>query len=317
MARLEVRPFSAEFVEAAGGLLAARHRAHRAVEPLLPAAYEEPATAAAEVEALTAAGATGAVGLRAGRVTGFLLGSHRDDELWGPNVWVEPAGHALDAAEDVRDLYATAARAWVDEGRVRHYSIVPASDAGLVDAWFRLSFGLQHELALREVPGTAWPEGVRLAQSEDVEALVELAPAVSNHHAGAPVFSPGGPVTPPDEIRADLLDELPDESIGNLVAERDGAVAGWFHVVSVERSSVHSGLARPPGAALLAWAATSPHVRGSGAGRSLTDAVFAWAKQRGHESLVTDWRATNLLASRFWPRRGFRTTFLRLYRHIP
>jgi hypothetical protein len=26
---------------------------------------------------------------------------------------------------------------------------------------------------------------------------------------------------------------------------------------------------------------------------------------------------TNLLASRFWPRRGFRTSFLRLYRSIP
>jgi len=26
---------------------------------------------------------------------------------------------------------------------------------------------------------------------------------------------------------------------------------------------------------------------------------------------------TNLLASRFWPARGFRTSFLRLYRSIP
>jgi hypothetical protein len=26
---------------------------------------------------------------------------------------------------------------------------------------------------------------------------------------------------------------------------------------------------------------------------------------------------TNLLASRFWPKRGFRTAFLRLYRSIP
>jgi hypothetical protein len=26
---------------------------------------------------------------------------------------------------------------------------------------------------------------------------------------------------------------------------------------------------------------------------------------------------TNLLASRFWPARGFRPTFLRLYRSIP
>jgi hypothetical protein len=33
--------------------------------------------------------------------------------------------------------------------------------------------------------------------------------------------------------------------------------------------------------------------------------------------MVTDWRVTNLLSSRFWPARGFRTTFLRLYRHIP
>ena len=33
--------------------------------------------------------------------------------------------------------------------------------------------------------------------------------------------------------------------------------------------------------------------------------------------MVTDWRVTNLLASRFWPQRGFRETFVRLYRHIP
>jgi hypothetical protein len=33
--------------------------------------------------------------------------------------------------------------------------------------------------------------------------------------------------------------------------------------------------------------------------------------------MVTDWRMTNMLASRFWPKRGFRVTFLRLYRSIP
>jgi hypothetical protein len=32
--------------------------------------------------------------------------------------------------------------------------------------------------------------------------------------------------------------------------------------------------------------------------------------------IVADWRVTNLLASRFWARRGFRETFLRLHRHI-
>jgi hypothetical protein len=33
--------------------------------------------------------------------------------------------------------------------------------------------------------------------------------------------------------------------------------------------------------------------------------------------MVTDWRVTNLLASRFWQRRGFEPVFLRLYRSIP
>jgi hypothetical protein len=33
--------------------------------------------------------------------------------------------------------------------------------------------------------------------------------------------------------------------------------------------------------------------------------------------MVTDWRETNLLSSRFWPARGFRPFFLRLYRSIP
>ena len=45
--------------------------------------------------------------------------------------------------------------------------------------------------------------------------------------------------------------------------------------------------------------------------------ALACAREAGYEACGTDWRATNLLASRFWPRRGFRPTFLRLYRHLP
>jgi hypothetical protein len=49
----------------------------------------------------------------------------------------------------------------------------------------------------------------------------------------------------------------------------------------------------------------------------MTTHVLAWAYAAGIPTMVTDWRMTNLLASRFWPKRGFRTTFLRLYRSIP
>ena len=318
MSRLELRPFSEDFIEAAGELLAARHRAHRAAEPLLPPRYEEPVAAAAEVEALFGADdASGAVALRSGRVVGYLLGTRNPSPHWGENVWVELAGQAVEEAEDMRDLYAVAAARWFDEGRVRQYVLAPAHDTALVDAWAHVSFGRQHAAGIREVPQAAWPEGVRLAEERDVDALVALSPLLVEHQAQSPVFGVGLPRETPEEIRAEILEDLAKPEIGDLVAERDGRIVGSFQLVPVELSSVHSGLARPQGAVLLNWAATDPTVRGSGAGLALTQASFAWARERGHEVMVVDWRVTNLLASRFWPARGFRETFLRLYRHVP
>jgi len=318
MARLEIRPFSDEFLTPAGELLAARHSAHRVVEPLLPAQYEDPTAARAEVEALLALeGASGTVALREGRVVGYLLGVRRD-ETWGENVWVELAGHAVEEPEDLRDLYAAAARGWVDDDeRPRHYALVPATDQALVEAWSRVGFGQQHAYGIQAVPEGRWPEGVRLAVEADVDALLDLDPLLSDHQAQSPVFARGLPKASREELRAELLEDLAKDEIGDLVVERDGRIVGSFQIVPVDLSSVHAGLARPQGAALLGWAATDPNLRGSGAGLALTEATFAWARERGHETIVTDWRVTNLLSSRFWPARGFRPTFLRLYRHIP
>jgi glycerol-3-phosphate dehydrogenase len=44
--------------------------------------------------------------------------------------------------------------------------------------------------------------------------------------------------------------------------------------------------------------------------------VLLWARDAGHPTVVTDWRETNLLASRAWPSLGFRPTFRRLFRAI-
>lgn len=318
MARLEIRPFSDEYLAPAGELLAARHRAHREAEPLLPGQYENPEAARAEVEALLGSeGVSGVVGLRDGRPVGYVLGAPRPNPIWGPHVWIELAGHAVEEAEDLRDLYGVAAERWVADDRVRHYAMVPATDPELVRAWSRVGFGQQHAHGIREVPEADWPEGVRLATVDDVDALVELTPFLPDHQALSPVFGGGLPTQPEDELRAEILEDLAKPEIGELVVERDGRIVGSFELVPVELSSVHSGLARPDGAALLGWAVTRPDVRGSGAGLALTEAGFAWARERGHATMVTDWRVTNLLSSRFWPARGFRPTFLRLYRHIP
>ena len=311
MPGLEIHPFSEDHLDDAATLLAARHRRHREAEPLLGEGYDY----RAEVE--TMLGGDGVVGIRAGRVVGYLLGTRKDDARWGPNVWVEAAGHAVEDAEDVRDLYAAAAEQWVEQGRTRQYVLVPASETALIDAWFRLSFGHQHAHGIREVPDVPWPDAVRLADERDIDALVELSPLLVDHQSRAPVFGIGLPRESPEEIRAELLEELPKTEIGDLVAEQDGRIVGAFQLAPVELSSTHVGLARPDGAVLLSWAATRPEVRGGGVGVALTDASFAWARAQGYRTMVTDWRETNLLSSRFWPKRGFRRSFLRLSRSIP
>jgi len=321
MARPEILPFTDEHLDAAGELLAARHRRQREAEPLLPVRFEGAAAARAEVEeAWRKDGASGAVSVEGARITGYLVGAPRPDPTWGPNLWVELAGHAVEDPELARDLYGGAAGRWVDEGRIRHYAIVPATDTRLVDAWFHVGFGLQHVQAIRELSGeqetSASSIQVGTAEERDLDDLVALAPLLAEHQALSPVF---GSVPPddPDEVRAEILEELANPGYGNLVAEIDDRVVGNFYVVPVEESSMHIGLGRPEGASFLGFAVTHPDVRGEGAGLALTEASFRWARERGYEVMVTDWRATNLLSSRFWPRRGFRPTFLRLYRSIP
>src|SRR5262245_8382817 len=117
MPKLEIRPFSAEHLDDAARLLAARHRRHRATEPLLPPRFESPEDALQEVTSAWAAdGASGAVAFLGGEAVGFLFGSRRDPEIWGENRWVDYAGQAVEEAEDIRDLYAAAAARWVEEG---------------------------------------------------------------------------------------------------------------------------------------------------------------------------------------------------------
>jgi GNAT superfamily N-acetyltransferase len=285
---------------------------------LLPERFVDVDAAAAEVAALWGSeAASGVVALRAGRVIGYLIGTRREDAVWGANVWVEPAGHAAEDAEVVRDLYAAASAEWVEAGRTRHYVVVPASDASLVDAWFRLGFGRQHALGVREIPDVEWPSSIRRAEPRDLDALVEIDPLLVRHQNAAPVFAAAPIDDDAEGLRRDLADNIANPAFGELVAERDGRVVGLFVVAAIQLSSNHAGLARPEDAKLLAWAATRPEVQGSGAGLALTNAAFAWAREQGCRVIVTDWRETNLTASRFWPARGFRRTFVRLYRSIP
>jgi GNAT superfamily N-acetyltransferase len=320
--RVEVRSFEASLVDDAAVLLADRHRRHRVAAPGLDPAFEDVARARAEIDQLASEpGASGAAATQGGALVGFLLGVTRDDRIWGPNVWVESAGQAARETEVARHLYRHAAGTWVGEGRTRHYVLVPASDAGLVDAWFTLGFGQQHVHALQPSPAASFRVrlasvlNVRRAARGDIPAMAVLERVLPAHQAQAPVFSML-PVPALDDLLAELEANFDDPRFATFVAERGGRVVGSATGCSIEVSSSNTSLIRPAAAGFLGYAAVLPDERGMGAGRALGETVMAWSRDAGFPWVATDWRATNLEASQAWPRLGFRPTFLRLSRSI-
>ena len=322
MPALEVVPFSDEHLDAAAALLAARHARHRALEPLLDPRYEDPAEARPLLEHhWRDEGMSGAAGLRGGHLVGYLIGCPQPAEVWGPNVWIELPGHAVEHPEDARDLYALAAARWVEEGNTRHFALLPPEPA-LVDAWFRLGFGQQQAHGYQEVPRDVEvrvPAGceIRAPAESMIDELLDLDYALPQHQTAAPVFS-GRPVPTEEEARREWQETLENDEEKILLALRDGRPVACWSYVPVERSRHFHNLGRPAApTCYLGFAVTLPPSRGTGLGLALTDAGFAWAAEEGYEAMVTDWRVTNLLASRFWPRRGFRASVLRLHRSIP
>jgi ribosomal protein S18 acetylase RimI-like enzyme len=320
--RLEVCPFADEHLDEAATLLSARHVRHRRAEPLLPAEYEAADAAREEVaRAWQTEDASGAIAFREGRAVGYLIGAPRSADVWGENVWVEFAGQAVASAEDIRDLYATAAARWFEGGNHRHYVLVPGHDAELIDAWFRLGFGHQQGHWIREVPPQTEvriPDGfeIRQPRQDDIEQLVPIDLALPTHQGSSPVFSPR-PLPSIEEITAEWHKTLAGDEERILIGCVDGKPVACWSVCDARLSRDFNGLGLPERACYLAFASTLPDARGSGIGVALTDASLAAAAEDGYSTMVTDWRMTNLLASRFWPKRGFRPAFYRVYRSIP
>jgi GNAT superfamily N-acetyltransferase len=307
---VEIGPFGDEHLDGAAALLADRHERHRTGEPLLADSDAREAV----VRAWEREQASGVVALEHGEVIGYLVGGLRENRVWGPHAWVERAGHASAEPELVRDLYAAAAADWAAAGAPTHFALVPALGA-LLEPWYRLGFGQMQLDAIRESDATPgpMPAGVTIRKGgiEDLEtAAMPLASLIWEYQALPPSFT--GLRPPPEpELRADWQETLEDPEAAYFVAERNGRVVGHSILYPAEPD-----FGTPAGAVYLGTTATVPEVRGTGIGLSLTEHVLAWTRRAGYSIVVTNWRVPNLLASRFWPARGFRPTFHRLYRRL-
>ena len=233
---------------------------------------------------------------------------------WKGRFTVGIGGHALRGdAEHARDLYAAAAGRWVEEGHTKHAVFVPSHDSDLVDAWFRLCFGASAVLAMQETgPEEPYDAGVTIRDGarDDFDAVSSLEVTMHEAMVPSPSFSDFTPQSR-EEAAADWHADPDFEQYELFVAERDGRIVG--HILLYRRPP---DLRVPDKSIDLSQASTATEVRGTGVGRALTQHVIRWAHEHGYPTMTTDWRMTNLWASRFWPKRGFRPVYLRLYRSI-
>jgi ribosomal protein S18 acetylase RimI-like enzyme len=315
-------PLTSEHLPAAARLLAQRQARCLPAQPLLPARFATLKGAQAALQAtLALEGAQGFAALREGVVVGYILGETSDSGPWGRSAWVQLPGLALaegESAELARDLYAALGDAWVQSGYFEHHVVLPPSETALQDAFFRLSFGLQHVNALLDAAAIDStppppPPGVTLrrAAPADRDLLLGLSDVVWRHQLGAPVWAPMRNVADNRAGWAELLSE-PDVAVFLLFAGDQPTAVQSFYPLETGDTALHI----PERAAHLAAAGTRPEFRGRGYMNLLTRHGLAWAREAGYRVIETDWRSTNLLSSRYWPRFGFLPAAHRLHRHI-
>lgn len=320
---LEIVPFDESALDGAGRLLAGRHARHREAAPLLPARFERPEVAAEAIgAALRRPHAAGVAALDGERLVGYLVADLAIDAQRGRTAWVRLAGYAADPAygvEPLRDLYAAASSRWVAAGCFDHYVMAPAGDRAGLDAWFSLSFGQEQVYALRPLtaadthPGQAPEIAVRRAGPGDAGALSEASGWIARHLARPPCYGAAIPEIM-EEVRQGYGELASDQEWTVWLALRDDQLLGFQGYVAATGSP--DDLLTPEGAVELGIAATREDVRGQGIAALLTRRGLAEARGAGFSYCVTDWRTTNLLASRAWPRLGFAPAFYRLVRRV-
>ena len=223
-----------------------------------------------------------------------------DNSYWGPHVFLEGSG----TAEEIRETYARESAAWPP----LHFAIAEATPEAL-DPWYRLGFAQMHAYGRREsggervtVPGVT----IRRGGLADIETALRIDRLITEAQSVSPSYSAVAAEESPD--RAGWEETLAAEDTSYFIVEDATGVVGHttLYPDPVHTQALH-----------LASTAVVPAARGRGIGVALTTQALAYAAEQGFPELRTNWRVTNLAASRFWPARGFQLTHIRLVRRLP
>jgi GNAT superfamily N-acetyltransferase len=321
--KTEIVPLVENMIPEAGKLLAQRHKRDRARQPLLPARFEDPMVATRAVQVLWQKKfKSGHAAFRDGKMIAYLLGDYTV-QPWGRCGYVHLPGYALAEGESVaaiQDLYALVGEDWVRKGIFSHGLYVSAAEAHVIEALFALGFGKERVDALLDlrtltIPEVEEPAGtaIRRAGKGDNAHLAGLSEVIFHALADPPYWHP----TVPEE-----WEEL-YEGWGELADEKDWTV--WMALEKGQalgtvgftpQVEADTDMLASPRTVYLSVAATKPQARGRGVSTALTWRGLEQARKDGFDICYTNWISPNLLASRFWPRYGFRDVAYRLSKGV-
>lgn len=323
MSRLVVDEVRPQHLDPLADLAAGTHARARQLERLLPEAYSDPATVRPLVAEAVESG--GFVAQRGDQVTAAIVGGvGRRSDTGGATGRLSaqvPVLCATGHPDDLADCYAVAAREWVNSEALRHVVTVLAGDRTTHDTLVSLGFGREQAYAVREIP----PDGpvidddlpvddrvtVRRATANDLDLVLPVTAVVTEHQELSPTFSMASPAWF-DQLPASMAAELADETAYiHLAVDQHGTAVGLAASYDDPMTPIV-----PEQSLGLSLVGVHPDQRGRGIGLLLTAAALVDARLRGRRAVHADWRTTNLLSARFWPRRGFRPVAYRMVRTI-
>lgn len=321
--KTEYLPFTGEMISDAGKLLARRHKRNRAHIAELPSRFEDPQVACTAVEALwKEKRKNGFAAFRDGKMVGYLIGATADNP-WGRSGYAYLPGYALAEGESpavLQDLYSLLGDDWVKKGNFNHYIYVSAADKDVIEALFDIGFGKERVDALLdfrtlEIPPVEAPAGItiRRAATGDNALVGSFSNVIFRALAKPPYWHPTVPEDW-DDLR-EGWSELPDEKEWTvwMALEKDEALS---MIGFRPEEEADTQMLVPARTIYLSVAATKPQARGRGINTVLTWHGLERSRKEGYEICYTNWISPNLLASRFWPRFGFKDVAYRLSKKV-
>jgi GNAT superfamily N-acetyltransferase len=251
-------------------------------------------------------------------LVGYLFAQIKFDETRGKHAWVPLEGLALkqgESGELIRKLYAEVSKLWINYGCFTHYVLVPTGDHRFVDAFQRLSFGLEQVHGILDI--SSYQKGIhnesvsiRMGTNNDREVIGSMSDIILSYQNDSPVYAIALPETVID-IRKGYQGIANDEEVFLLLAEFNGQSAGFQAYWPIG-----SHLMVPDKTFELSVAGTVPTFIGNGVGTALMNEAVRLLEEKGVKYIITDWRISNLASSLFWPKCGFVPLYQRMQRTL-